>query len=84
MRNPFDPQPDSGSYVNLQKRMLKRVQSEKVNEYIIEVVSKAYENALTNENIVLSRPERNRLLKQIIKLILEDMIQKLDDGSISV
>ncbi len=51
--------------------MLKRVQPEKVNEYIIEVVSKAYENALTNENIVLSRPERKRLLNQIIKLILD-------------
>jgi len=84
MLNPFESQPDSGSYVNLQKRMLKKVQSAGVNDHVIEVLRKAYEDALTNENIVLSRPERKRLLKQIIKLVLEDMVKKLDDGSISI
>ena len=84
MQSPFNYQSDSGSYVNLQKRMLKKVQSAGVNDHVIEVLRKAYEDALTNENIVLSRPERKRLLKQIIKLVLEDMVKKLDDGSISI
>jgi hypothetical protein len=64
--------------------MLKKVQSAGVNDHVIEVLGKAYEDALTNENIVLSRPERKRLLKQIIKLVLEDIVRKLDDGSISI
>jgi hypothetical protein len=38
----------------------------------------AYEEALTSENIVLSRPERKRLFSQIMKLVLEDVIKKLD------
>jgi hypothetical protein len=39
----------------------------------------AYEEALIRENVVLSRPERKRLLAQILKLVLEDMIKKLDE-----
>jgi hypothetical protein len=81
MLNPFGPQQDSGSYFNLQKRMLQRVQSAKINDQIFEVVQKAYEDAMTAENIVLSRPERKRLFSQILRLVLDDMIKKLDDRS---
>ena len=58
--------------------MFQKVQSAKVNDHIFEIVQMAYEEALTIENVVLSRPERKRLLAQILKLVLEDMIQKLD------
>ena len=78
MLNPFGSQQIPGFYVNLQKRMLQRVQSAKVDDQIFEVVQRAYEKALDEENIVLSRPERKRLLSQILKLVLEDMIKKLD------
>jgi hypothetical protein len=81
MLNPFGPQQDSGSYVNLQRRMLQRVQSANINDQIFEVVQKAYENAIEAENIVLSRPERKRLLSQILKLVLENMIEKLNNHS---
>jgi hypothetical protein len=85
MKNPFGPQQDPGlsSYVNLQKRMIQRVQSAKVSDQIFEVVQNAYEDALKAENIVLSRPERKRMLSQILKSVLEDMIKKLDDRSSS-
>jgi len=43
----------------------------------------AYEEALTAENIVLNRPERQRLFSQILKLVLEDMIKKIDGRSSS-
>ena len=81
MLNPFASQSDSGSYVNLQKRMLQKVQSAKVNDRIFEIAQKAFENAMKAENIVLSRPERKRLLSQILKVVLDDMINKLDDRS---
>jgi hypothetical protein len=64
--------------------MLRKVQSAGVNDHIIETVRKAYEDALTNENIVLSRPEKKRLLQQIIKLVLEDTIKQLDNGALSI
>ena len=81
MLNPFGSQKVPGSYVNLQKRMLQRVQSVKIDDQIFEVVKQAYEVALNEEGILLSRPERKRLLSQILKLVLEDMTRKLDDRS---
>jgi hypothetical protein len=83
MMNPFGSQQVPGSYMDLRKRMLQRVQSSKVNDQIFEVVLKAYEDALNTENVVLSRPERKRMLSQILRLVLEDMIKKLDDRSSS-
>jgi hypothetical protein len=82
MKNPFGPESDSSpSYVNLQKRMLQHVQATKVNDQIFQVVQKSFEEALRLENIVLSLPERKRMLSQILKSVLEDMIKKLDDRS---
>ena len=79
MKNPFGDQKVPGSYHNLKERMYKKV-SAQVNEKILEMMIKAYENALNDENIVLTRPERKRLLSQITKMVMEDMLKKLDDG----
>ena len=82
MKNPFGPEPDSlSSYVNLQKRMLQHVQTTRVNDQIFQVVHKAFEDALRLENIVLSPPERKRMLSQILRAVLEDMLKKLDNRS---
>jgi len=77
MLNPFASQPDS--YLDLKKRMLQKVQSAGITDQIFEAVQKAYEEALTAENIVLLRPDRKRLLSQILKSVLDDMLKKLDD-----
>ena len=79
MKNPFGPEPESlFDYVNLQKRMLQHVQAAKVNDQIFQVVQKSFEDALRAENIVLSLPERKRMLSQILRSVLENMIKKLD------
>lgn len=78
MLNPFGSQKVPGSYVDLRKRMFQRVQEMKINDQIFEVVKNAYEQALDRENIAfLSRPERTRMLSQIMKMVLEDMSKKL-------
>ena len=77
MSNPFGSQQVPGSYVDLRKRMYQRVQDQKVNDQIFEVVQRAYEQAIMQENIVLSRPERTRLFSQILKMVLEDMAKRL-------
>lgn len=41
---------------------------------------KAYEKALDEENVLLSRPERKRLLSQIVKMVMEDLLKKVDGG----
>ncbi len=85
MLNPFGSQQDPGlySYVNLQKRMLQKVQAARVDDQIFQVVQNAFEAALKEGNTVtlLSRPERKRLLSQILKSVLEDMLQKLDNST---
>lgn len=83
MKNPFAPQQVPDPYFDLQKRMLQKVQEAQVNDQIFEVVQKAYEDTLKAENIVLTRQERKRLLAQILKSVLEDMIKKLGNNSTS-
>jgi membrane protease subunit (stomatin/prohibitin family) len=83
MKNPFGPQQDPGlySYVNLQSRMLKSVQADRVNDQIFSAVQKAFEDALKQENVVLSSPEKKRMLAQIMKQVLADMLSKLGENS---
>ena len=83
MKNPFGPQNDPGlyAYANLHKRMLKHVQDARINDQIFNVVQKTFEKALIGENIVLSAPEKKRMLAQIMKQVLSDMLSKLDDTS---
>jgi glycyl-tRNA synthetase beta subunit len=82
MKNPFGDQQIPGSYHNLQQRMYKKV-SAKVNGQILIILQNAYENALAEENIVLSRSERKRLLSQIVKRVMEDMLKKFEAGTSS-
>lgn len=84
MLSPFDSNKNSGDYINLQKRIFQRIQSAEINNQIIEVVRKSYADALSAENIELDDAESKRLLSQVLKLTLEEMTKKLDDGSIKV
>ena len=77
MKNPFGDQQLPGSYHNLKERMYKKVSGD-VNDQILGILQKAYENALDEENVVLSRPERKRLFSQIIGMVMEDMQKKLE------
>ena len=77
MKTPFGDQQIPGSYHNLKERMYKKV-SAKVNDQILGILQKAYENALYEENVALSRPERNSLFSQIVQMIMEDVLKKLN------
>ena len=79
MKNPFGDQQVPGSYDNLKERMYKKV-SANVNDRISGILQKAYEDALYEENIVLSRAERKRLFSQIVKMVMEDVLKKVDGG----
>jgi hypothetical protein len=84
MKNPFGPPVDDpGLYssASLQKRVLKNVQAARVNDQIFSAVQKAFEEALKKENVVLSAPEKKRMLVQIMKQVLADMLARLDDNS---
>ena len=61
--------------------MLALVRGKKVYDQIFQIVQNAYEDALKTENIILSRTEQKRMFAQILRLMLEDMIKKLDERS---
>jgi hypothetical protein len=81
MKNPFGDQQVPGSYVNLKERMVKKVKATDIEQQVRMLFEKAYENALDAEHIVLSRPERIRLFKQVTKLVLDDIAKKFDGPS---
>ena len=80
MFNPPSSYPNSGSYVDILKRMIQRVQHNKVDDQILEILQKVFEKELGKENIVLSRSERVRLYQQVTKTILTDVLGKIDDA----
>jgi hypothetical protein len=71
---------NSGSYFDLLKRLIQRVQQEKVDKQILEIVQQVCEKELDKNNIVLSRPERVRLFHQLTKTVLTGMLAKLEES----
>ena len=76
MKNPFGDQQLPGSYENLKERLYKRVSGD-VSDRMFRDLQNAYENALSEANVVLSRPERKRLFSQVITMVMEDMVKRL-------
>lgn len=71
--------PNSGSYDDLLKRMTRRMQQNRVDNQILEILQQVFEKEFGKENIVLSRPERIRLFQQVTKAILTDVLGKIGD-----
>ena len=79
MFNPPSSLPDFGSYHDLLKKMTQRFMNAHLDEQILRLFQAKFEEELNQRNIYLSRPERNRLYKQVVKAVLNDMLSKLGD-----
>jgi len=69
---------DYGSYMDLRKRVIQRMHTARVDDQIFETVQGMFEKTMNLERLVLSRPERDRLLKEVMKSLLTDMLTKLE------
>lgn len=78
MRNASDPSQDSSSYLGLLKRLTQRVQQGPSEARILELLQVDFRSALAEERTVLSPPEVNRLVRQVTRAVLEEMIAKID------
>ena len=67
-------------YTELRKRMLQFLRSGQFSDQVFEILQTASINALGRENIVLSRPEKNRLLKEVMITALEELLAELKAG----
>ena len=79
MFNPPNSLPDFGSYHDLLKKMTQRFMDAHLDEQIMRIFETKYEEELAARNIMLSRPERSRLYKQVVKAVLNDMLSKLGE-----
>ena len=71
--------PNSGSYFDLLKRITLLVQKKKVEEQILQIVQQVFEKELNGANVVLTRPEKTRLLQQVTRTVLTEAIAKISD-----
>ena len=78
MKNPFGDQKVPGDYCNLKERMYKRV-SAQVNDQMASMLKNAYEKALGEENVILTRAERKRLFSQIVEMVMNDITGKKNE-----
>jgi hypothetical protein len=77
MFDPPNPLPNPGSYVDLLKRMTRSIHQTQVDGRILELMQQTYERELAKLNVVLSRPERERLFRQVTKAVLTGILQKI-------
>jgi hypothetical protein len=79
MFNPPTSLPDFGSYEDIQKKMIQRVREANLDEKILDILKAKFEEELAQRNIMLGRPERNRLFRDVAKSVLEDVLGKLGE-----
>ena len=70
---------NSDSYFDLLKRITQLVQKKKVEEQILQIVQQVFEKELNSANVVLTRPEKTRLLQQVTRTVLTEAIAKISD-----
>ena len=64
-------------YKQIRDRIRLRLKEEMINDHIFGLVKDAYTELLRTENIILSRTEHNRLLRDILKDVLTDMLAEI-------
>ena len=55
------------------------MQKKKVAEQILQIVQQVFEEELNSANVVLTRPEKTRLLQQVTRTVLTEAIAKISD-----
>jgi hypothetical protein len=68
-------------YVDFQKRIVQRLTAEKIQHQLLERLATVFDAILADENMIVSRVERERLLTRVTRDVLEDMLKQLDGSS---
>lgn len=67
----------NGSYEDVRGRVLRHLQAAKVNDRVFELVEAAFNGALAEDELVLSRVEKRLLLADVLRSVLEEMSKRL-------
>ncbi len=71
-------QPDSDSHAELTRQIIQGMKAAKVDEQIMTILRDAFGKTLEEQNVVLSRPERERLMYKVISVLLTDLLVGID------
>lgn len=63
---------------DISKRIIQRLRQGKIDNRIHEILKQVFEEELDKEHIVLSQPEKTRLFRQSINVLLTDLLVKID------
>ena len=69
----------SESFDDLLRRTIQHAKQNKIDKEIVDLLRRFFEKEMNKENRPFSRPERIRLLQQVTKAIMEDVIAKFDN-----
>ena len=64
-----------GSYTELRWRVLRHLNAAHIDDRVFELIQAAYSSALAEERLVLSTAEKRRLLADVLKSVLADMVK---------
>jgi hypothetical protein len=78
MSIPPDTYSNPSPYLELVKRIKQQMQQKKVDEQLLQIIQQAFEKVFEDEHIILARPEKARLLKQVTKAVLAEASAKAD------
>jgi len=68
----------SSSYEEFLARLRKSLQNQNISENILFLLESAFEKALNEQNVVLSRQERVRAYHTVSKEILTELLKQFD------
>ena len=65
-------------YQELTARVLANLRKNQVNDQMFAEFEKQFNSTLDHHHIILSRPEKTRMMKSLLKSVLEDMLSRLE------
>jgi septation ring formation regulator EzrA len=68
------------SYDELIAQMQKHIRAQKINEEIFSLLQSAAGRALAAQNVVISQPEKTRVLQSVMNKVLSDLVKKIDQS----
>lgn len=78
MFNPPNFYSNPNSYDEVLRQLTQRLQAQAVDDQLLAILKQAVEKELDTSNILLSRPDRVRLLQQSAKNLLLAALAKID------
>lgn len=69
--------PNPNSYEDVLQRMKRRMQENGVDDRLVAILQEVFEKELEH-GVVLSRPDRGRLFREVSKNILTEVMSKVD------